>query len=86
MVSYGCNWFAALQQHKIRGAALDVFETEPLPESSPLWQLDNVLISPHSADRTLTFVDEALEQFVENLKLYIDGKDLINVCDKKLGY
>ena len=46
---------AALQEKRIRGAALDVTETEPLPEDSPLWDLDNVLLSPHCADRTATF-------------------------------
>ena len=46
---------AALQQGKLRGAALDVFQTEPLPKDSPLWDMPNVLLSPHSADRTATF-------------------------------
>jgi lactate dehydrogenase-like 2-hydroxyacid dehydrogenase len=46
---------AALQEGRIRGAALDVTETEPLPQDSPLWELDNVLLSPHCADRTKTF-------------------------------
>ena len=43
---------AALQEKRIRGAALDVFETEPLPKESPLYELDNCLLSPHCADRT----------------------------------
>ena len=46
---------AALQEGRIRGAALDVTETEPLPQDSPLWELDSVLLSPHCADRTKTF-------------------------------
>ena len=46
---------AALQQGKLGGAALDVFQTEPLPKDSPLWDMPNVLLSPHSADRTATF-------------------------------
>ena len=46
---------AALQQKRIKGAALDVCEVEPLPEDSPLWTLDNVLLSPHCADRTADF-------------------------------
>lgn len=46
---------AAMQAGRLRGAALDVFQTEPLPSSSPLWDMPNVLISPHSADRTATF-------------------------------
>ena len=48
-------WGAALQQGKLRGAALDVFQKEPLPKDSPLWDMPNVLLSPHSADRTATF-------------------------------
>lgn len=63
-----------------------MFEVEPLPESSPLWGLDNVLLSPHCADRTRTFLDEAIQQFVENAKLYVAGKDLQNICDKQSGY
>ena len=46
---------AALQEKRIKGAALDVCEVEPLPEDSPLWALDNVLLSPHCADRTADF-------------------------------
>ena len=46
---------AALQEKRIKGAALDVTEVEPLPEDSPLYELDNVLLSPHCADRTATF-------------------------------
>lgn len=78
--------FAALREKKFRGAALDVFQEEPLPESSELWKLDNVLISPHCADRTTTFLEEAMDQFIDNVKLYVEGKDLINVCDKNQGY
>ena len=50
-----CCGHAALRENRIRGAALDVTEVEPLPEDSPLWDLDNVLISPHSADQTATY-------------------------------
>ena len=77
---------AALSEHRIKGAGLDVFDTEPLDESSQLWKLDNVLISPHCADRTRTFLDEAIQQFVENAKLYVEGKQLNNICDKQAGY
>ena len=48
----GMSAHAALQDKRIKGAALDVFETEPLPEDSPLYELDNCLLSPHCADRT----------------------------------
>lgn len=76
----------ALRNKRIRGAALDVFETEPLPADSPLWELPNVFISPHCADRTKEFQFESLELFVENMKRYMAGDDLMNVCDKKAGY
>jgi len=77
---------AALQERKIKGAALDVFAEEPLAQSSPLWGLDNVLVSPHCADRTKTFLQEALQQFVGNARLYVEGKQVQNVCDKHAGY
>eukprot|EP00878_Enallax_costatus_P046953 GHUV01057287.1.p1 GENE.GHUV01057287.1~~GHUV01057287.1.p1 ORF type:complete len:340 (+),score=73.08 GHUV01057287.1:317-1336(+) len=76
----------ALQRRRIRGAALDVFETEPLPAESPLWDLPNVFMSPHCADRTKEFQYESLELFVDNMKLYMAGEQLLNICDKKAGY
>ena len=77
---------AALQEKRIRGAGLDVVYTEPLPKDSPLWELDNVLLSPHCADRTTTFQAEAIQQFTELAKLYVEGKELFNVVDKETGY
>lgn len=77
---------AALQHGKIKGAALDVVAKEPLPESSPLWDLDNVLITPHCADQTDTFQHEAIDQFVANARRFVKGKELINITDKKSGY
>lgn len=76
----------ALQHGKIKGAALDVVAKEPLPESSPLWDLDNVLITPHCADQTDTFQHEAIDQFVANARRFVKGKELINITDKKSGY
>ncbi|CAL5219435.1 g1265 [Coccomyxa viridis] len=76
----------ALQEKRIRGAALDVFETEPLPKESPLYELDNCLLSPHCADRTASFWFEAVEQFMQNLERYVKGEELFNVVDKKRGY
>lgn len=71
----------------IRGAALDVFETEPLPADSPLWDLPNVFMSPHNADRTKEFQFESVTFFVEeNVKRYLAGQELLNVCDKAAGY
>lgn len=76
----------ALRDHKIRGAALDVFAVEPLPESSPLWDLPNVVISPHSADRTAQFQVDSLTVFVEIVREFLGTGQLRNVCDKKAGY
>lgn len=76
----------ALQEGWIRGAALDVFDTEPLPPDSPFWQLENVLLSPHCADHTATWTDEAMQFFLENLRRYRHGEPLQNLVDKKSGY
>lgn len=78
---------AALKSKKLKGAALDVFTEEPLPTSSELWELDNVLISPHNMDQTATFMCEATEFFIqENIPRYIRGIELLNPVDKVLGY
>ena len=77
---------AALQEHRIKGAGLDVFATEPLPHDSPLWKLDNVLMSPHSADWTDTFQHEAVQQFVTFAEQYLAGQELPNQPDKQAGY
>lgn len=76
----------ALQAKKIRGAALDVFETEPLPGDSPLWGLENVLLSPHSADHTPDSHHRAMTFFIENLRRFQRGESLENVVDKEQGY
>ncbi|CAG9461781.1 unnamed protein product [Pedinophyceae sp. YPF-701] len=76
----------ALATKKIRGAVLDVFATEPLPEESPLWEMENVIVSPHTADRTTEFQFEALQFFVENAERFAAGEMLHNVVDKKAGY
>lgn len=77
----------ALKDGRLKGAALDVFIDEPLPTSNELWDLDNVLISPHNMDQTSTFMHEAAEFFVyENLPRFICGKDLLNPIDSTLGY
>jgi phosphoglycerate dehydrogenase-like enzyme len=77
---------AALSQNKIRGAVLDVFATEPLPESNKLWELPNVFVSPHTADRTATWLDETMEKFVENAQIFSKGGQLLNIVDKQRGY
>jgi phosphoglycerate dehydrogenase-like enzyme len=78
---------AALKEGRLKGAALDVFLEEPLPVTNELWELENVLISPHNMDQTATFMHEATEFFVfENLPRFICGQDLLNPVDCVLGY
>ena len=76
----------ALQNGRIRGAALDVFATEPLPPDHPLWQLDNVLISPHTADHTRDSHVRAMQFFIENLRRFRAAESLENVVDKVEQY
>ena len=77
----------ALEEGRLSGAALDVFETEPLPEESPLWELENVIVSPHSTDMVPELINERqTELFCENLRRYLAGEDLVNVLDKQLLY
>jgi phosphoglycerate dehydrogenase-like enzyme len=77
---------AALAERRIRGAALDVFETEPLPPGSPLWRLPNVLVSPHCADHVPGWIDSAMRLFLRNLDLFRRGEPLLNFVDKARGY
>jgi phosphoglycerate dehydrogenase-like enzyme len=76
----------ALQQRRIKGAALDVFDCEPLPQGHPLYLLDNVLLSPHCADHTATWLDDAMDFFLANFERYRKGEPLLNVVDKEKGY
>ena len=76
----------ALANGRLRGAALDVFSTEPLPESSPFWDLPNVLVSPHSASTVPQENTRIVEIFCENLRAYLDGEPLRNVLDPDLLY
>jgi phosphoglycerate dehydrogenase-like enzyme len=78
----------ALQNGDIAGAALDVFEEEPLPKDSPLWGMPNVLISPHCTDRTRDpdWLDLAMQRFVENFHRFVSGQPLEYLVDKKAGY
>jgi phosphoglycerate dehydrogenase-like enzyme len=77
---------AALDQGRLRGAALDVFEQEPLPPDHPFWRMDNVLVSPHSADHTAGWEANTMEPFLENVRRFRDGEPLLNPVDKRLGY
>jgi phosphoglycerate dehydrogenase-like enzyme len=78
----------ALQQNRIAGAALDVYEHEPLPPEHPFWDMENVLLSPHCTDRTddPDWLDLAMKVFLENFERYLKGEPLMNLVDKKAGY
>jgi phosphoglycerate dehydrogenase-like enzyme len=76
----------ALGSGHLAGAALDVFQTEPLPADSPLWHLPNVFISPHCADNTPQSLERAMEIFLDNLDRFRHGAPLRNVVDRTLGY
>jgi len=76
----------ALRTRRIRGATLDVFEVEPLPATSPLWDLDNVFISAHTADHTQSWLDDAITVFVEQFSRWRNAEMLMNLVDKKAGY
>jgi phosphoglycerate dehydrogenase-like enzyme len=76
----------ALSQHKIKGAALDVFDEEPLPAGHPFYKLENVLLSPHCADHTPDWLDNAMRFFLAQFERFRRGEPLLNVVDKKLGY
>jgi len=77
----------ALREKRIAGACLDVFTTEPLPGDSPLWDLPNVWIAPHSsAGWTAALRRRGLQLFVDNLRRYRAGEPLADVVDKERGY
>ncbi|HEX3092501.1 MAG TPA: D-2-hydroxyacid dehydrogenase, partial [Candidatus Angelobacter sp.] len=76
----------ALREHKIGGAALDVFEQEPLSRWSPLWKMPLVLITPHTAFLTENVWSRHYEVFTANLKRYMAGQPLEGVVDKSRGY
>ncbi len=76
----------ALRSHRIAGAALDVFDREPLPADSPLWQAENLLITPHTAGLTEKLWHRHYEHFSENLRRYLAGQALRCVVDKQKGY
>jgi phosphoglycerate dehydrogenase-like enzyme len=70
----------------IAGAALDVFETEPLPAESPLWRMPNVLVSPHRAGDHEGWERDVVALFVDNLRRFVAGEPLRNLVDVELGY
>ena len=76
----------ALRSGKIAGAGLDVFETEPLPADSPLWEMENVIITAHYAGATPIYRDRIMAIFLENLRRFQAGERLHNMVDKRLGF
>jgi phosphoglycerate dehydrogenase-like enzyme len=76
----------ALEKGEIAGAVLDVFETEPLPSDSPLWAMDNVIISPHVAGNSSQYHARAAALFAENLQRYLERQPLLNRYKPDRGY
>jgi len=76
----------ALREHRIAGAALDVFDQEPLPPESPLWDLENLLITPHTGGMTEKMWDRHYALFADNLQRFLAGQPLLSVVDKLAGY
>jgi phosphoglycerate dehydrogenase-like enzyme len=76
----------ALRSAQIAGAGLDVFEREPLPAASPLWDMENVIITPHVSGASRTYFDRAVPLFCENLRRYLHGEPMLNVVDPERGY
>jgi phosphoglycerate dehydrogenase-like enzyme len=77
----------ALQTGQIRGLAADVFETEPLPKDSPLWQMDNVVLTPHICGESIHYLEKSVEILKENFPKFIsDPETLINRVNLDLGY
>jgi phosphoglycerate dehydrogenase-like enzyme len=76
----------ALADKRIKAAALDVFDQEPLPPGHAFYKLDNVLLSPHCADNTPDWLEQSMELFITQFKRFRKGEPLLNVVDKKLGY
>ncbi len=76
----------ALRQHKIAGAALDVFEQEPLPPESELWTLENVILTPHVSAASTDFRTRVVQVFCSNLERYLAGKPLLHVIDRNKQY
>lgn len=77
---------AALENRELRCAGLDVFEHEPLPASSPFWNMKNVIITPHCAALSPYYMDRAINLFADNFARYLGGQRLFNLIDKAKGY
>lgn len=77
---------SALRAGQIAAASLDVFVTEPLPEDSPMWSTPGVVVSPHLAGDAQGWLDTLAHQFADNALRWLDGRPLLNVVDKQLGF
>ena len=76
----------AVRSGRLAGAALDVFAQEPLPPDSPLWSEPRILLTAHNAAHSHRYEERATELFLENLRRYLDGRELLNVHDRERGY
>ncbi|HUG30050.1 MAG TPA: D-2-hydroxyacid dehydrogenase [Candidatus Limnocylindria bacterium] len=76
----------ALRENRIGGAALDAFRDEPLPQSSPYWELSNVILTPHTAWSSARVLDRSVDLFCDNLVRFSRGEPLRNVVDPTAGY
>jgi phosphoglycerate dehydrogenase-like enzyme len=76
----------ALRNGRLAGAGLDVFETEPLPADSPLWTLENVLVTPHVSGITPHYFTRAADIFAQNLRRYLNAEPLLNLYNPQRGY
>jgi D-2-hydroxyacid dehydrogenase (NADP+) len=76
----------ALRKGRVKGAGLDVFVDEPLASSSPLWEMENVIITPHVGGLVPQYMRHAVDLFLENLRRYLEGRELHNIVDKERGY
>ncbi|MDH3190065.1 MAG: D-2-hydroxyacid dehydrogenase, partial [Acidimicrobiia bacterium] len=76
----------AVQEGRLAGAGLDVFASEPLPNDSPFWDLDNVIVTPHHSGDVGTYPAAVVDIFLDNLDRFRNGKPLRNVIDKSKGY
>jgi phosphoglycerate dehydrogenase-like enzyme len=77
---------AALQEQRLGGAALDVTDPEPLPADSPLWSMNNVIITPHIAGMSAQYDDRIVDLFSENVYRYLNGEPLLNLVQRERGY
>ncbi|MFP6656911.1 MAG: NAD(P)-dependent oxidoreductase, partial [Pirellulales bacterium] len=76
----------AISSGHLSGAAIDVTEREPLPPDSALWELPNLIITPHVAGQSARRIDDMTDFFCDNLSRYLDGRPLRNLVDKRLGF